>query len=274
MTSVSASTEVDYDDAAHKYSLKGERYLSSTQIVDRFKNPFDEIRWSLWMVYRYGATQAYWLLKWKTIRDTSLARGKTIHTAKEEYLYRRGIDGSSGRVLQVHRRDLNATEYSKLPDGVYPELKLWNHTHKIAGRADKIILRTHIGMIYSGNILDLIYHYESTNQWPNYRIADVEDYKTNEHIETESYRDRLTGVREMMKSPLEHLMDCDIVHYSLQLSLYQFMLEYHGFMPGHRRIIHEQHPIEGLGTPEPKIIELPYLRDEVIAMLNHLKLAA
>ena len=74
----------------------------------------------------------------------------------------------------------------------------------------------------------------------------------------------------MMLDPISHLEDCEMTHYTLQLSIYQYMLEFFGYLPGIRRIIHFPHPIEGLGTPSPKPYELPYLRNEVIAMLNHL----
>lgn len=105
--------------------------------------------------------------------------------------------------------------------------------------------------------------HHSTSSIVELRI--IEDGKTNKRI-----RDRGYGNKKML-APLSHLEDCEMSHYSLQLSIYQYMLEYFGFHPGVRRIIHFPHEIEGLGTPSPAEYELPYLRDEVIAMLTHLK---
>jgi len=126
-------------------------------------------------------------------------------------------------------------------------LKLWRHDWRIAGRADKPTIETIDGI----------------------RYMHIEDYKTNKIIRTEGFTER-DGAKRKMLGPISHLEDCELTHYTLQLSLYQYMGEYFGFRPGNRRIIHFQHEIEGLGTPSPKIIELPYLRNEIIMMLKYL----
>ena len=98
---------------------------------------------------------------------------------------------------------------------------------------------------------------------------DLDDHKTNKRIRTESYQHWVTGKFTMMLGPLSHLMDCELIHYTLQLSIYQYMGEYHGFFPGRRRLIHHKHPVPGIISTGPKIIELPYLRTEVIDMIKN-----
>jgi hypothetical protein len=263
---VSTGIEVDYDDAKHRYSYNGVRYLSATQLVEHFTNKFDTEERIVYMSERYGETPEYWRKKWKDNNTVSLIRGDGIHSAREEYLYGAGVDVSSGRVLQVRNRNLWPANYpyAQLPDGTYPELKLWRHDVMIAGRADKVIFTT----ATPGTILARI------KPGTRNRVADLEDYKTNKKIRKYSHQDAMTKQYLMMTGPLSYLMDCEISHYSLQLSIYQYMLEYHGFTPGHRRIIHYQHEIEGLGIPKPVTIDLPYLRDEVIAMIAHINQAA
>jgi hypothetical protein len=241
--------EVDYDDPSHRYFLGNITYRSATQIVDKFIPPFDAQLRARGMVEKYGQTVEYWLKEWKQVNATSLVRGDKIHSDKEELAHNRGFTHFRNKDFRVYNRALFEAHvpYIKLPDGCYPELKLWRHDYKIAGRSDKLIFDTIHGI----------------------RFAHIDDYKTNKKIEKESWQN-IDGSYKMMLAPLGHLMDCNWVHYALQLSLYQFMLEYHGFSIGKRRIIHFPHPIEFLGTPAPVTYELPYLRKEVLAMLSHL----
>lgn len=243
--------EVDYDDARHKYFLGNIIYRSATQIIEQFYEHFDTPEKSVYMSERYGNTPEYWVAKWKEGNQESLSRGTTLHNEKEEFTYGRGFDRLNGKDFIVRNRNLwpNHFPYNKLPDGCYPELKLWRHDFRIAGRADKPTFET----------------------ISNSRYMHIEDYKTNKKIEKESFKDK-EGNYRMMIGPLSHLMDCNYNHYTLQLSLYQYMGEYMGFKPGIRRIIHYPHTIfPHLPPPKPVVYQLEYMKKEVIAMLHHLK---
>ena len=258
ITKQDKTQEVDYDDTAHRYYLGSRVYRSATQIVERFVEHFDVEERSAYMADRYGQTQQYWKDKWRSGNQSSLDRGTLIHNQKEDFLHGRGHDNIDGKIFRVHNIEApnfkesfakSGLDYSRLPDGVYPELKLWRHDWGIAGRVDKPILETIHGI----------------------RYANIEDYKTNKAIRRESYQDKF-GKHRMMLGPLHHLQDCEFNHYALQLSIYQFMLEYFGFKPGYRRVIHYPHREEWMSfEPVPKTIELPYMKTEVIAMLHSLK---
>lgn len=250
------SEEVQYEDHSHTYSLRGRLYRSSTQIVDQFIRPFDTVERSQYMAERYGRTPEYWVTKWRDGNQVSLDRGTLIHNTKEDYLHSRGVDTIGNKHFRVYNLEKPTDthlklNYAKLPDGIYPELKLWNHVWGIAGRVDKPILDTdHLG----------------------HRIAHIDDYKTGRKIDQEGWQEK-DGSYRMMLDPISHLHDCEWSHYALQLSIYQYMLEGFGFTPGERRIIHYPHPIEGLGTPKPVIYKVPYLYTEVLKMLSHLLLS-
>lgn len=72
---------------------------------------------------------------------------------------------------------------------------------------------------------------------------------------------------ERFKYPLDMLEASKLNIYALQLSTYSYMMEQWGYIPmeNHLKIIHFP-----LGEP-PRLIRIPYLRDEVIIMLNHHK---
>lgn len=247
-SSISPDQEVEYDDAQHKYYIndKGKliNYISATTIVSRFYEKFDTESQIIRMANKYGETPDYWRTKWHEDNQKSIVRGQSIHSYEERFLYNRGYSCINGSTHIVYPYKSRINSIGELPDGVYPELKMWNHIWRIAGRADKPTFETINGI----------------------RFAHVEDYKTNKIIRKEGYSDSKIPER-MMLYPLEHLPDCEYTHYTLQLSIYQFMLEYFGYTPGLRRLIHFPHPIEDLGVPDPVIYELPYLKDEVLAML-------
>lgn len=90
-------------------------------------------------------------------------------------------------------------------------------------------------------------------------------HNTNKKLNFESYKDKNGHV--MMKYPLNKLMDCNMIHYTLQLSLYSYMMW--------RRY-------QFINVCTPKIIyareadnfvfyNVAYLRDEVISMLKYFR---
>ena len=259
--------EVGYDDAQHRYFNEDVTYTSVTQLIDKFKNKFDTPERAQYMADRYGMTAEYWTTKWDKHRIKSLVRGNKIHDENEMVSYGRGYEKVETQVMPVQNRNLLPSNlpYDQLPNGIYPELILWSHKYKVAGRADKIILHNGPFKVTREYEPGKFYEYWTNEQ----RAADVHDYKTNETLHFESFYNYRDKTHVMMLGPLSHLMDCSMVHYTLQFSLYQFLLEEFGFLPGQRTLIHYPHEIEGLGTPDPKPYKLPYLRNEVITMLNH-----
>lgn len=260
LTEIQHNRPVHYEDSTHTYSLDGYRYISATQLVGRFKNKFDTPERATYMADRYGQTPEYWINKWNDIRYTSLERGTGIHNEREQWLY------ANGGLNTFHDSFGHRLPLINYPDGTYPELLLWRHDAQIAGRTDKCIITKGYTLPWTNDSF-LRGTYSGQAEVPVIRIMDIEDYKTNRVLKTQSFGTKELGYL-MMKGCLSHLQDCDINHYALQLSIYQYMAEYHGFFPGYRKIIHYQHPVEGIGTPHPKEYQLPYLRNEVIQMIE------
>lgn len=93
----------------------------------------------------------------------------------------------------------------------------------------------------------------------------IRDWKSNREIKKESYFDKTTKSRQMMKFPLNNIQDTNYWHYCMQLSTYAYLLE--KIKPSlkikHLYINHFDH--DGNETE----YECPYLKDEVIKMLLH-----
>jgi hypothetical protein len=249
---------IEYDDDIHRYSFKGIRYLSATQVVSHFENEFLTEDVAQYMAEAYGHTPEHWAKKWEQEKLKSIVRGDGTHTEQEELLLNRSVDiirakEEQKKVFFVRNPVIMpGYDYYNWPDGTYPELKLWNHRWRIAGRTDKVT-------------------FETLNKE---RYAHVADHKTNKRLRSKGRYDKVKQTYQMMKFPLEHLHDCEMTRYTLQLSLYMFMLEAMGFLPGHLTIIHypHVHPHAPEGAVEdPVLYDLTYMKKEVLLMLEYLR---
>lgn len=93
----------------------------------------------------------------------------------------------------------------------------------------------------------------------------IYDWKTSKSIDKESYFDRNTKKRETMKFPLNDLMASNYWSYSLQLSLYMYMIQkaYPKFKCRKLALIHIDRDFNETEY------ECPYLKEEVERMLLH-----
>ncbi len=195
-----------------------------------------------------GAEQLAEKNRWKDNTKKATDAGTKVHKYKEESLLDFGIDldifGLDVKVINLLEEIDNL---SKLQDGVYPELMVWNNQFKIAGISDKITIET-IG---------------------TKRFVDIDDYKTYKKVDTTSYLNKATGEYKKMLHPVGHIFDCNYIHASLQLSMYGYFLECFGFTI---RNIKFTHII--MNEDKTKILgEQPYhckyLREECISILKH-----
>jgi hypothetical protein len=121
----------------------------------------------------------------------------------------------------------------------------------------------------------------------------ISDYKTNKVIKREGFKS-WNGDTKKMLYPVQHLDDCELMHYTLQMSLYAFLILRRNPHLKLRSLTIKHVTFEILsedkyGFPEIKIdpvneypvvkseddIEVPYLRNEVIAIIKqHLSKAS
>jgi hypothetical protein len=247
-----------FDEAAHTYtnSETGKRYISATQLIALFKQDFNTKEVSERHAKKHGHTPAYWAALWAEKNDAGNRRGNAFHKAKEDL-----INGSGVVVFknQIHfARNQEFFDPSDLAPGVYTELRLSNEAYGIAGTSDIVIVR-------ASKVVTSIHQAE--------KIVDLDDHKTNEQIHVESYYFERSKQHKMMKYPLDHLMDCNLVHYNLQLSIYAYMLEMMGYTVGDLQITHYGHPNPiTKKEPEPVVYPLGYMKKEVLMMFNYYRI--
>lgn len=185
--------EVKFDERTHTYrnTETGELYTSATQLISRFKKPFDKDFHAERVAQREGVSKELVLEMWEHEKDKSIVRGKTYHSLLENYV----------RFGETHK-DYTwlYKSFEKQKDklvgnckAVYAEKLLWNHEYKLAGTCD---------LLYEHN--------------ENFTVL---DYKTNKAITA------FSKYNEYLLPPVDFLSYCEYNVYALQLSIYAYMYE-------------------------------------------------
>lgn len=265
---------VEFEPKEHKYTKQGVVYDSVTRIVSSFCHPFDADYWSTYKAVkdliiatdgevkweRYKRAIGGWKLVVEHYRKNGHPLSKEINKRKKEYIHAWEVKGRNARdagtlvhkfreeevtkrkhvisthgdqvLLEVTQQQLLASQ-DFVSNRVYPELIISNDEFQVAGMSDKV---EKIG-----------------------KVVHISDYKTSEKIERIPFGD------QMMFPPLQSLADANFYHYTMQLSLYGWMLEQQGYKVATLRI--EQLFAPHYRTQEAKHHMLPYRGDLVPAML-------
>lgn len=177
---------INFDAITHTYTNdKGEVYQSVSQLLGKYKKPFDTEFYSSLIAKKRGISKDVVKEEWKQNTENACNFGKNVHSIVENYLKDGTIDDEF--IISEFNK---AFEY-KLSN-VKSEIILWNDDYKIAGMSDIIV--------------DV-----------NNDFFDVLDVKTNKKFDFHN------KYGEALLKPLDHLQNCKYSTYSLQLSLYAYM---------------------------------------------------
>lgn len=184
------------DDTHQYFDQNGLEYMSVSRFLDFVKPYFDrELMLSL-SAKKHGKTVEELDLEWKGKATKAQVHGTRIHNAIEHYLLHATIEpGNEDLEFLIKTVCSSYNEYYR----VMPEEIIFSSEYRIAGASDLVLKCTKSG----------------TGQF------DIEDFKTNVAKGIQFY----SGYQKKMLHPIEHLEDCNFVHYSFQLSLYAYMVE-------------------------------------------------
>jgi len=234
--------QVFFNDKEHLYldKLSGEPFISCTQLIHNYSNPFNSAFFSKYKalealadpdhfsLVKQGllATQVWnpeilnklnidpeefkektneILKQWDETRDEACSHGSYLHEILETSFYgNTHFDLSKFGCPQVcgNYSCIKGNYHLDLDNGIYPEFLMSYVTPegiRIAGQADLIVK--------SGNDIDIL------------------DWKTNKEIKRRSFYNSSKKRNVMMKYPLNDIEDCNYNIYTLQLSLYAYMLQ-------------------------------------------------
>jgi len=262
-----------FNAADHSYKsidAEGIDWISVTSLLSNFKKPFDaeKIAASVTKKSRskwFGIPPEKILELWKAEADRATTLGTFYHNQREADLCSLSSIELEGIPIPIYKPieegALKKAPEQKLTDGIYPEHMVYLKSAGICGQSDLV---------------------EVVNSKVN-----IIDYKTNKEIKTESFKN-WEGISDKMQHPVSHLDDCNFNHYALQLSIYMYIILKHNrkLRPGKIYIHHVIFEVEGTdeygypitryssnGDPVVKEViqmEVPYLADEVISIINWL----
>lgn len=251
----------------HKYTgTDGTLYTSVTTLLKSITEPFDaKATAQKCSTRKPGRYPNKWyelpvdeiLAAWDAERDRAAELGTWYHLQRELGLY--NLPNVVKPVIDPNTGIKSALPQKLQPDKVYPEFLCYLLSAKVAGQIDRLVT--------SGYTINL------------------GDYKTSKEIRREGFKN-WEGITKKMLSPVEHLDDCEYNKYALQMSFYMYILLRHNpnFVPGTMTIEHVSFEIDTTdkwgypiykkdenGDPIVKnveLIEVPYLKSEVIAILK------
>ena len=275
--------DVCFCESTHTYWNANDdaKYISVTTLIDRYVTPFDKEFWSMYKAlekllggdfklekrdllknkkitlafinhiiedYDISENEIFKardivLEEWKESNKVSFERGTKIHAGLEnQYLLKTEHDlkkyGIGGKFTCKPNYDK-----LDLEKGIYPEYLIYldsiNNKLRLAGQIDLLIKDGNDIMIF--------------------------DYKTNKKLDNESYFNPKLRKYQMMSYPLNNLMDCNKMHYALQLSTYAYMLQKRNPDLNIKKLMLIHYDHDGNVTNH----ELPYLKDEVVLMCRH-----
>jgi len=271
MFNLMAATRVTFKEDDHSYhSEDGTNWTSVTTLISKFKRPFDPIKQatkssknkkSKW----YNMSPEDIMKAWNTESQRSIELGSWYHKEREDGINALETITREGLALPIIKpiitNDIKEAPDQRLVEGIYPEHFAYLKSAGICGQADRV-------EVYSGKV-------------------NIHDYKTNKEIKTKGFKN-WEGVTDRMLAPLEHLDNCNLIHYTLQMSIYMYIILKHNpnLSPGILALDHVTfretgkdkfgYPIHKLINGEPVLKELktynvPYMKSEVIAIINWLK---
>lgn len=236
-----------FEDGLHKYTdTLGNEYRSVTTLIGDYYPHFDADYWAHKKAREQGKSEKAIRAEWDRIRDEACARGTATHNGLEDAIKEvskfknaiRYLDTiGSGRVVTIADipslipKPLNVDEFKEATENKYPEIYRVFDFYTQRG----YVIYSEIGAflmdyLISGTID--IFCYRPTDfvilDWKTNRDGlkfEAGYYKKDKSTIPNQLTNEWVKKKQFMLPPLNHLDDCNGMHYSMQLSLYAIMAE-------------------------------------------------
>lgn len=283
-TELNKFNNIQYKDSDHSYLIDNKEAISGTRFLHAFVNFFDSLQISLMSSEKKNIEQEELIKEWAATNAISTVKGSLIHEYIELHYQKRVLEldhkiDDVKKNIHFTVNDLmkknffsfkNDDERQKYEDEILktvvsdfesslPEVKKFLIDTKdiLVPIASELIIGDSEFLI-CGTIDQLFYNLR-TEQY------EIWDWKTNKEIETVESKQNKGEERyiKYCKSPIEEVPDLNFYHYSLQLSLYKFILEKNtNIKIGALRLKHFNK--EGTG----QYYLCNYLHDQIVKMTN------
>lgn len=236
-----------FEEKAHKYTdTLGNEYRSVTTLIGDYYNHFNTDYWAHKKAREQGKSEKQILAEWDRIKDEACERGTSTHNGIEDAIksvskFKEAIkyleEVKSGRCITIADipdlipRPLDVEEFKAATNNKYPEIYRVFDFYTERG----YIIYSEIGAflidyLISGTID--IFCYRPTDfvilDWKTNRDGlkfEAGYYKKDKSTIPNQLTNEWIKKKQNMLPPLNHLDDCNGMHYTMQLSLYAIMAE-------------------------------------------------
>ena len=189
-------SKIFLDEENHKYNFLDDeniQFTSVTECISEYFEKFDKIKIATKLVKTHPKYMDMSIEELIAEWDLAAKNGTDIHKEIEDYIKESKKPKKNKSIVAINWLDkhLMNSKYELFSEVIAYSLEL-----KIAGTVDLLL-------------------YDKINE-----VYTILDWKTNKAISTKSFKGK-TGI----KPETFDLPDCKFSHYSLQLSLYRFLLE-------------------------------------------------
>jgi len=199
--------DVIYHDEPHHYYLGDKKLVSATTLLSNYHDKFDGEYWSEVKGKEWGITKEQVLRGWDFLSDFSQYKGSYSHNYAENLMNRKVFPYNKRDVVDFFGYDAIREEYELTVNQINNFYK--DSLNKLVPLiTEKVIYDPSIGL---SGMIDLLAYNKKSGK------IEIWDWKTSKIIsKANKYR--------KMFSPIDHLDDCEFVHYSLQLNIYKYII--------------------------------------------------
>lgn len=203
-----AFNDVTFFDVPHKYFLDGKELISVTTLIHKYQEDFKEDFWAEIKGRKHDLKPSQVKRAWRFINKKGTIKGSGIHDYAENKFLNKEFEYPLQKILNVFGFDPVLPEYliskkhvDKFYDDVHGKLIPIKTEYVVYDRESLI-----------GGMLDMLFY--------NVKVGEFQiwDWKTNKDFSREEKGRHLLEDLYMIE-------DCDLEVYSLQLSLYKYIIE-------------------------------------------------
>ena len=194
---------VVFTEDGHTYTIDGKPATSVTTFIGKFKKPFERDFWATKSAKKENKTLQEILDKWDSISLRACNKGSKFHAFAENYI--------NNKVLPniIYDFDIDMKAYDKIESHF---LKFYEDSKEnlIPVSSELCVGSSQLGIC---GMVDQLYYSKTLESLV------IFDWKTNKKM---SYKSKF---KNNMLEPISHLPECEFTTYSLQLSLYKYIIE-------------------------------------------------
>lgn len=246
---LSKFNHIKYLDEPHLYFINETQQTSATTFIGQFKPKFKTQEIAEKYAKKHGKTVREVLDDWDFKREFSTFKGSLFHDYVENYLANKIYPYDPKNAVKEFGVDVITEPFEKLKEMFW---KFYAHSKEnlIPIKSEWVIGDEELGLC---GMIDQFYYNKKAGEYQ------IWDWKTNKAINDKN------DYGEKFKHPIEHLDVCELNTYSLQLSLYKYIIHKNtNLKVGDCYIawFHEKNDTY-------KIIKVKDLTDEIISMIKY-----